>query len=99
VDFLEKLGKILRVSRRRNIKRRNNHPPAPGGVGEIPVLPPLATAEQIAAVLQVSARTIHLWAEAGTIPTALRNGRVVRFNPPAVAAALGISPGILSKTL
>jgi hypothetical protein len=54
------------------------------------VLPPLATAEQLAKVIQVSSRTIHSWAETGTIPTALRCGKVVRFNPPAVAAALGI---------
>jgi hypothetical protein len=55
------------------------------------VLPSLATAEQIAEVLQVSARTVHLWAAAETIPTALRQGKIVRFHPPAVAAALGIN--------
>jgi hypothetical protein len=55
------------------------------------VLPSLATAEQIAEVLQVSSRTVHLWATAETIPTALRCGKVVRFNPPAVAAALGLN--------
>lgn len=55
------------------------------------VLPSLATAEQIAEVLQVSSRCVHLWAAAETIPTALRCGKVVRFNPPAVAAALGLN--------
>ncbi len=55
------------------------------------VLPSLATAEQIAEAIQVSSRTVHLWASAGTIPTALRCGKVVRFSPPAVAAALGIN--------
>jgi hypothetical protein len=56
-------------------------------------LPNLATAEQIAAVLQVTARTIHLWAtaEPPVIPVALRQGKVVRFHPPDVAKALGIS--------
>lgn len=55
------------------------------------LLPSLATAEQIAQVFQVSSRTVHLWAAAETIPTALRCGKVVRFHPPAVAAALGIN--------
>lgn len=77
------------------MSRRNkptSTPPAlPAGVtGEVEVLPSLATAEQIAHVLQVSARTIHLWAAAGTIPVALRQGKVVRFHPPSVAESLGL---------
>lgn len=55
------------------------------------MLPSLATAEQIAAVLQVTPRTILYWAERGTIPTALRKGKIVRFHPPSVAAALGLN--------
>ena len=56
-------------------------------------LPNLATAEQIASALQVTARTIHLWAtaEPPVIPIAFRQGKVVRFHPPDVARALGIS--------
>lgn len=54
------------------------------------MLPPLATAEQLAEVLQVSPRTIHNWAIDGTIPTAVRCGKVVRFHPPTVAKALGL---------
>jgi len=65
--------------------------PVTGAGAEVRVLPSLATAEQIAEVLQVTGRTVHLWAAAETIPTALRCGKVVRFNPPAVAAALGIN--------
>lgn len=61
-----------------------------GGAADWRALPSLATAEQLGEVIQVSARTIHYWAGAGTIPTALRCGHVVRFHPPAVAAALGI---------
>ena len=57
---------------------------------EARMLPSLATAEQIAASLQVTSRTVHFWAQAGTIPTALRQGKIVRFHPPSVAAALGI---------
>ena len=52
------------------------------------MLPSLATAEQIGTVLQVTPRTVLYWAAAGTIPTALRQGKIVRFHPPAVAAAL-----------
>lgn len=75
-------------------RRLANSPPvtAPtfGAAGSVGALPSLATATQIARVLQVSARTIHLWAEAGTVPVALRQGKVVRFHPPAVAEALGL---------
>ena len=54
-------------------------------------MPALATAEQIAEVLQITSRTVHYWAAAGTIPRALSCGKVVRFHPPAVAAALGLN--------
>ena len=64
--------------------------PVSGGGGEVHVLPALATAEQIAGVLQVSSRLIHLWAASGKIPTALRCGKVVRFAPLEIFAALGI---------
>ena len=55
------------------------------------MLPSLATAEQLAEVLQITPRTVHYWAADGTIPTAIRRGKVVRFHPPAVAAALGLN--------
>lgn len=74
-------------------------PPKTGGAGELIVLPTLATAEQLAAILQVSKRTIHVWAANETIPTALRCGKVVRFHPPAVAAALGLRLPGLGHTL
>lgn len=65
--------------------------PVSGIEPEVRVLPSLATAEQIGNALQVTPRTVHYWADAGTIPTALRQGKIVRFNPPAVAAALGLN--------
>ena len=65
--------------------------PNSGEAARVCLLPFLATARQIAGVLQVSTRTVHLWAEAGTIPVALRQGKVVRFHPPAVAKALGLN--------
>ena len=63
---------------------------AAAGAQLLAILPELATAEEIAAPLKVTARTIHSWASAGTIPVALRQGRIVRFSPPAVAKALGL---------
>ena len=81
--------------RRRFRTSKSTTPPAKAGADDLRDLPALATAEQIAEALQVSARTVHMWAAAGTIPTALRQGRVVRLNPQAVAAALGIElPGL-----
>lgn len=72
---------------------KSSSPVSGAGVG-VHVLPSLATAEQIAGVLQVSSRLIHLWAASGKIPTALRCGKVVRFSPLGVSAALGIKlPG------
>ena len=77
------------------MRRRHRHSlkstsPTSGAVGGVLVLPPLATAEQIARVLQVTPRTVHYWADRGEIPTALRRGKVVRYHPPDVAAALGL---------
>lgn len=65
--------------------------PIDGAVAGACVLPCLATAEQLGRVLQVSSRTIHLWAAAGKIPVALRQNKVVRFHPPSVASALGLT--------
>ena len=78
------------------MRRKHRHSPkssAPvsGVEAGVRVLPSLATAEQIGNALQVTPRTVHYWADAGTIPTALRQGKVVRFNPPAVAVALGLN--------
>ncbi len=70
---------------------RKGPSPITGGVGGVRFLPTLATAEQIAEVLQITARTVLYWAERKEIPTALRRGKVVRFHPPAVAAALGLN--------
>ncbi len=68
--------------------------PAPVGAKGWVTLPALATADQIGAALNVTARTVLYWGEAGTIPTALRCGRIVRFHPMAVARAHGITvPG------
>lgn len=50
----------------------------------------LVTARQLARPLQVSDRLIHMWAEKGIIPVALRAGKIVRFDPEAVATALGL---------
>jgi len=59
---------------------------------EVPcVLPVLATAAEIARPLGVTSRTITAWAAAGTIPVALRHGKILRFHPPAVSAALGLT--------
>lgn len=54
------------------------------------MLPLLATAAQIAEPLGITSRTITAWAAAGTIPIAFRRGKILRFHPPAVAAALGV---------
>lgn len=54
------------------------------------MLPVLATAEQIAKPLGITSRTITAWAAANKIPVALRQGKILRFYPPAVAAALGL---------
>jgi hypothetical protein len=50
----------------------------------------LATAEQISKPLQLTGRTVRMWATAGILPVALRRGKVLRFHPPSVAAALGL---------
>jgi hypothetical protein len=50
----------------------------------------LVDADTLGVPLGVTGRTILNWAEAKKIPTALRLGRVVRFDPAAVAQALGV---------
>lgn len=78
------------------MRHRNQTPPKDasphtGSVRINSLLPSMATAEQIAEILQVSSRTIHLWAAADIIPTALRQGKTVRFHPASVVFALGLS--------
>lgn len=91
-NFLFDRYKIrLLTARMPSHKRLHRKPLQPVcGVSGVRLLPALATAEQLAEVIQVSPRTIHNWAEAETIPVALRCGKVVRFSPPAVARALGL---------
>lgn len=55
-----------------------------------PDIPTLVTADEVAKPLGVTGRTVLNWAAAETIPTALRCGKIIRFHPPSVAAALGI---------
>jgi hypothetical protein len=80
-------------NRSRNSSKNHLAPSGNGGGSGVVPLPSLATAEQIAAPLQVTARTVHLWAAANppVIPVAFRQGRIVRFHPPDVARALGIT--------
>jgi excisionase family DNA binding protein len=49
----------------------------------------LETADEVGKPLGVTGRTILNWAAAGIIPTALRVGRVVRFDFEEVRKALG----------
>jgi len=58
----------------------NSEPTIPDG---------LETADEIGGLLGVTGRTILNWAAAGIIPTALRVGRVVRFDLAEVRRALG----------
>ncbi len=58
---------------------------------DVCVLPVLATAAQIAKPLGLTSRTITAWASSNKLPVALRCGKVLRFYPPAVAAALGLT--------
>ncbi len=88
---IQRVITIKPVVQRRHRQPQKGPSPITGGVGGVRILPPLATAEQIAEVLQITARTVHYWAEREEIPTALRRGKVVRFHPPAVAAALGLN--------
>lgn len=70
---------------------RKTVPQATCRAGDGNVLPALSTAAQIAAVLQVSPRCVHQWAEKGLIPRAIHNTRgTVRFHTASVAAALGL---------
>lgn len=53
-------------------------------------IPRLVTADEIGAPLGVTGRTVLNWAEAKKIPIAFRLGKIVRFDPAAVAEALGL---------
>ena len=44
----------------------------------------LLTADEVAAVLNVSRKSVYKWAEAGRLPFIRLGGRVVRFDPGAV---------------
>jgi predicted site-specific integrase-resolvase len=46
------------------------------------------TAAELAATYRVAKRTICAWHRAGVIPAALEVGKVIRFDPTAVAKAL-----------
>ena len=49
------------------------------------------TADEIAAFLNVTPRTVYQWAEEGRIPTAFRNGRTVRFSLDAIKTSLDVN--------
>ena len=53
-------------------------------------LPRLSTCQQIGEALQVTSRTVLNWEASGLIKAAVRQGRIVRFDPSAVARALGL---------
>jgi hypothetical protein len=79
-----------------------NHPSSPSQTAGVDFsncpLPDLATASEVAGPLKVTSRTITAWAEAGKIPVALRQGRILRFHPASVWAALGIViPGMANS--
>ena len=74
--------------------RRNNFGNANSAIPNVlrgGAVPPLVTAAELAEILRVTARTIHNLAAAETIPTAIRLGRIIRFDPRAVATALGLN--------
>jgi excisionase family DNA binding protein len=48
----------------------------------------LLTADQLAERLQLRTRTVQAWARQGRIPTVKLSAKVVRFDWPAVLAAL-----------
>ena len=77
MDYLGRRGQIFAVSRTRARRQTPNPTPTRGVASDVFVLPALATADQIATPLQVSSRTVLLWAEQGRIPTALRFGKTV----------------------
>ena len=58
-----------------------------------PDLDELHTAEEIAAYFKVDPKTILNWAKDGSIPEALRIGRVVRFNLADVKSSLNMALG------
>lgn len=84
---------ILAMNRwHRNISKSAS--PRQGDDSKSCTLAALATAGQIAEVLQISARTVHNLAARGEIPVALRAGKIVRFCPMAVATALGLDASV-----
>ena len=52
---------------------------------------PLVDAETIAKPLGLTGRTIRNWAKSKRIPIALKVGKVIRFDPEAVARALNLN--------
>lgn len=66
----------------------NNHNPQGPHAGQFSTH--LVDAEAIARPLGVNARTVRNWAASNKIPTALRVGKVLRFDPVAVAQSLGL---------
>jgi DNA-binding transcriptional MerR regulator len=48
----------------------------------------LVTANELAPVLRVSEQTVRAWSRAGTIPAAVREGRVLLFDQALVLEAL-----------
>jgi len=70
----------LNMSARPNSKAQDTTPP--NG---------LQTAQEVAAHLNVTPRTVLYWAEEGKIPTAFRSGRTVRFRLKDVQASLNVN--------
>ena len=48
----------------------------------------LLTADEIAAIYKVTGRQVRIWAAEGKIPTAVSEGRILRFDADEVAKAL-----------
>jgi excisionase family DNA binding protein len=48
----------------------------------------LLTSEELAEALNVSLRTVKSWLAGGVIPAAIREGKTLRFDLPAVKRAL-----------
>ena len=48
----------------------------------------LLTADEIAAIYQVTGRQVRIWAADGKIPAAVSEGRILRFDADEVAKAL-----------
>ncbi len=59
---------------------------------------PLVTAEEVAALLKVSPKTIYRWAQEGVLP-AFREGRLVRFLQTDVEAFVQNRIGVMKRGL